>query len=153
TRAAQGVFGGLRRPTARNQNRKVLAIGSGRPEQMKVCTTSLVVLPKPLVLLQIIDWPRIRIPLVEGLDRGCYSECSRGPLAWRLVHESLSDPDPEFECAIRPDAASDDAAELQAEARGARWPRGVRGHLFLSGRRTTRPSRGASPPAPLPSPG
>src|SRR5882672_4103380 len=60
-RPAQGMLGGLGRPAARNQNGKVFAITSGRPEQVKVRTASFAVLPEPPVFLEIIDRPWIRI--------------------------------------------------------------------------------------------
>ena len=69
------IFGRLRRPAARNQNGKVFAIASGRPEQVKIRATSFAVLPQSPVFLKIIGVVVVVAPLGRRLRwRGLYPE-------------------------------------------------------------------------------
>src|ERR1700751_5931583 len=61
----QRVLGCLGCSTTRDEDRLIFFIRPARPKKMKVRTTSLAILPLPLILFQTIDRWRIRITVVE----------------------------------------------------------------------------------------
>ena len=65
---AHGMLGRLRGPATGNQNRVIFPIGSGRPEQMIISVTPLLILPELSIPIEAVDWPGIRIAFVEVPD-------------------------------------------------------------------------------------
>jgi hypothetical protein len=65
---AYGVPGGLRCATAGHEDGKVVPIGFGRPEEVVVSETPMLIEPELSVRLKARDGPRIGIPVVEVAD-------------------------------------------------------------------------------------
>src|SRR5579872_3875330 len=71
-RPAQRMLGRLRCPAARDEDGLVFPIRSAGPKKVIVGAASLPILPEPLISLQIIDWWRVRITVVEIPHFTCY---------------------------------------------------------------------------------
>ena len=69
-RTARGVFRRLRCSAAGDENRARFRVRLLRPEKVKVCAASVLVLPAPLIIVEIVDRPRIRKPFVEVFNSG-----------------------------------------------------------------------------------
>ncbi len=67
-RPSHRILRRLRRSTTGDENRKVFLIRPIGPKQMKVRYALLTVVPDASIVVEIIDWPRVGIPLVEVLD-------------------------------------------------------------------------------------
>jgi len=67
-RPAQGVLGGLRCSAPGDQDRSILPVGAGGPEEMMLGATSLRVLPEFAISVEVVDRARIRIPVIEVPD-------------------------------------------------------------------------------------
>jgi len=62
------MLGCLGCPAPGDEDGSVFFIGSCRPKQMVIRPASLSILPKPAIVLQTIDRPRIRIMILEVAD-------------------------------------------------------------------------------------
>ena len=80
---ASGMLRRLGCSAACHEDRALFCVRLVRPEQVEVSAASVLVLPAPLIVIEIVDRPRIRILFVEVLDRCRHVIASRaGSRIW-----------------------------------------------------------------------